>query len=114
MFGWNSHRLELFADFKLCLIQEIRPIFFEPIYFDGSYVTDKAIPDDIDMFLEFEKSSEKRKLEGLLFMSQHQERLLTDYRVHFLINFPGARDFRRFFQYVGPEDSEHERARPKT
>ncbi|WP_445938546.1 DUF6932 family protein [Pseudomonas sp.] len=50
-FTWNSHRKSLFDRFSLFLNAELRPVFPHPIYFDGSFVTDKELPDDTDVVL---------------------------------------------------------------
>ena len=100
-FGGNSHRRELFQHFAECLKIEIRPSFDNPIYVDGSFITDKDQPDDIDIVLDLRNTCDGRKWKGLMFMSEHQDRLLEEYRVHFWVNFPGRNDFSAFFQYVG-------------
>lgn len=98
---WNPHRQTLIQKFKICLSKEIRPLFPDPLYFDGSFITDKDLPDDIDVVLELSNSPDARKWQGLMFMQTHQQRLMVDYRVHFWINLPGDNDFSHFFQYIG-------------
>ena len=100
-FGRNSHRQQLFQHFTNCLKIEIRPSFDNLIYVDGSFVTDKDQPDDIDIVLDLRNTSDGRKWQGLMFMSTHQNRLLREYRIHFWVNFPGRNDFSAFFQYIG-------------
>ena len=57
-FGWNEHRKHLLDRFKDCLENKIRSRFpEEPVYFDGSFVTDKEDPGDIDIVLEMQHSS---------------------------------------------------------
>lgn len=112
-FGWNPHRLDLLDKFKNCLIGEIRPKFSEPIYFDGSFVTDKEIPDDIDMVLELNNSPDATKWQGLVFLRDQQSRLMKDYRVHFWINLPGNSDFCHFFQYIGIKTANFKGLNPK-
>ncbi len=34
-------------------------------------------------------------------MQNHQNRLMSQYSVHFWINLPGRNDFSEFFQYIG-------------
>ena len=97
-FGWNDHRNQLLQRFKDCVSSEIRPKFPDPLYFDGSFVTDKDTPLDIDIVLELTSSPDARKWRGLQFMIGHQARLMTDYNVHFWINLPGRNNFCQFFQ----------------
>ena len=80
---------------------ELKPQFPYPIYFDGSFVTDKEIPDDTDVVLDLSPATDERKWLALMFMQTHQKRIMDDYRVHFWINLPGGNDFASFFQYVG-------------
>jgi hypothetical protein len=100
-FGWNKHRKCLLEDFNKCMKYEIRSVFTKPLYFDGSFVTDKEKPDDIDVVLDLCMASDSRKWKGLDFMLKHQSRLKNDYNVHFWINLPSNNDFSIFFQYVG-------------
>ena len=48
-FTWNDHRSGLFSRFLLFLDAELKPLFPYPVYFDGSFVTDKELPDDTDV-----------------------------------------------------------------
>jgi hypothetical protein len=100
-FTWNDHRTGLFSAFRHFLETELKPQFPYPIFFDGSFVTDKDVPDDTDVVLDLSAASDDRKWQGLLFMQQHQSRIMDRYRVHFWVNLPGQNDFSAFFQYVG-------------
>ena len=88
-FAWNEHRQDLLDKFKACLLREIRPKFAEPLIFDGSYVTDKEQPDDIDVVLDLQAASEAHARDGLMFMHHEQKRLMAAYRVHFWVNVRG-------------------------
>jgi hypothetical protein len=100
-FTWNDHRTDLFTRFLNFLEAELKPQFPYPIFFDGSFVTDKELPDDTDVVLDLSSAPDDRKWHALLFMQAHQKRIMEVYRVHFWINLPGANDFAAFFQYVG-------------
>lgn len=100
-FTWNDHRTGLFNSFRLFLESELKPHFPYPIFFDGSFVTDKELPDDTDVVLDLSNAPDDRKWQGLTFMQAHQARIMEMYRVHFWINLPGLNDFAAFFQYVG-------------
>jgi len=100
-FTWNQHRQQLFDSFVNFLKTELRPLFPDPIYFDGSFVTDKVTPDDTDVVLDLTNAPDERKWRGLQFMKEHQTRIRSDYGVHFWVNLPGNSDFAEFFQYVG-------------
>ena len=114
-FSVNNRRQKLFQYLISCLKIEIRPSFHEPIYVDGSFVTDKDEPDDVDVALDLQSSSEERQLRGLKFMIENQRRLLKEYRVHFWINFPGDgdNDFSAFFQYIGAKTARFKGLNPR-
>lgn len=98
---WNLHRIELFSKFKDCLKNEIEPRFPNPVFFDGSYVTSKEYPEDIDIVLDLRQSPRPQQLAGLIYMQESQAFLMDQYNVHFWINLGGSNDFSAFFQYVG-------------
>ena len=102
-FAANAHRRQLFQNLVICLEREIRPLFLHPIFVDGSFVTDKDEPEDIDIVLDLKETSDEQKLRGLMFMKEKQRRFLHEYHLHFWINFdtPESSDISVFFQYIG-------------
>ena len=110
----NLHRKNLFANLINCICNEIRPLFDEPIYVNGSFVTDKEHPDDIDIVLDLRNTSDERKWQGLEFMMNHRSRLLHKYQIHFFINLPpSGKDFSAFFQYIGVKTARFKGLNPK-
>ena len=110
----NLHRKNLFANLINCICNEIRPLFDEPIYINGSFVTDKEHPDDIDIVLDLRDTHDGRKWQGLEFMRNHQCRLLREYQIHFWINLPpSGKDFSAFFQYIGVKTARFKGLNPK-
>ena len=101
LFTWNQHRKQLFDHFLIFVKAELRPKFPDPIFFDGSFVTDKHSPEDTDVVLDLTRAPDARKWQGLQFMQDHQVRIKTLYGVHFWVNLPGENDLAAFFQYVG-------------
>ena len=102
-FTANQHRRRLFRNLVDCLELEVRPLFVQPIFVDGSFVTDKDVPEDVDIVLDLRGAADEQKWRGLTFMNQKQRLLLHKYNVHFWINFdtPQSSDFSVFFQYIG-------------
>ena len=102
-FGTNRHRqrlISLFSDFHAA---ELRPQFEEPVYVDGSFVTDKEIPNDVDVTLDLSRTSEEStRVRGVLLMLR-QRHLMERYSVHFWVSLSGYNDFTAFFKYAGPE-----------
>lgn len=104
-FGWNEHRRALIRGFSRFLSNEIFGVFDYPVYADGSFVTDKKRPDDIDVVLELRRASDAESWRGFILMHEHRERIRGQYGVDFWVNVrgigQGIRDFVAFFQYVG-------------
>ena len=115
VFVVNPHRGGLFENLINVLHNEIWPSFDEPIYINGSFVTDKEYPEDVDIVLDLRYTSDERKWRGLVFMNTHQKRLLREHQIHFWINLPipDAGDFTFFFQYVGVKTARFKGLNPK-
>ena len=98
-----------------CLDQEVRPQFVQPIFVNGSFVTDKDEPEDIDIVLDLRGAADDQKWRGLMFMNQNQQQFLHKYNVHFWINFdtPQSSDFSEFFQYIGIKTAKMKNLNPK-
>lgn len=101
-FGWNLHRQRLLRSFGDFLVHEIRNAGFpEPLYVNGSFVTDKDKPEDVDVVLDLRSASEDRKWRGLILMEKERKRFREQYDVDFWVNLPGQNNLADFFQYVG-------------
>ena len=96
---WNDHRQALMDTFLVCLRDEIRPRFDEPIIFDGSFVTQIDHPGDIDMAVDLASSSDAQQRRGIAFMNLHRWNLKDKYKIDVLVNLPAdGLDFQQFFQ----------------
>ena len=100
-FAWNDHRQQLMSSFARFLRGEIVGVFDHPVYADGSFVTDKISPNDVDVVLEMWDASDAQKWLAFEFMREHQARIRRQHSVDFWVNLPGAKDFAAFFQYAG-------------
>lgn len=99
-FVWNDHRRELFDKFELFATTQLRPMFPEPIFLDGSFVTDKLRPSDTDVVLDCSASSDGQMWRALqLFKKRHVYREV--FSVDFWIDLPGENNFVTYFQYTG-------------
>lgn len=98
MFTGNRHRQSLFRDLAQCVADEIRPRFNDPLFVNGSFVNAEEKPNDVDVALDLRHASIDAQARGLKFKHFNGKRLLTDFRVDFLINLPGRQDFSLFFQ----------------
>jgi hypothetical protein len=113
-FAWNPKREALFNNLERCLAAEVRPSFPDPVLIDGSFVTDKADPEDTDIVLDVTAAPPARMIEALLFQKAHQARLWTDYGVHFWVDLIGSPfEFSAFFQYIGIKTAHLKGLHPK-
>ena len=114
-FGWNNHRQKLVDDLIDCVQNEIRPEFQEPVIVDGSFVTDKSKPVDIDVALDLRAAPDDIKLQGLLFLLGNKGRINQKYGLDFWVNIPGlTEDFSKFFQYLGNKNAKLKGLSPKS
>lgn len=100
-FAWNTHRTGLYGKLQTFMTSELRQRFPDPVYCNGSFVTDKDLPEDTDIVLDLRLAPVARQLAGVLFMANEQPRLMAQYAVHFWIDLPGANCFSLYFQYTG-------------
>ena len=104
-FGWNDYRQKLADQLDTLLTREIRPAFREPFDVDGSFVTDKEEPSDVDVVLDLRDATDQQQFRGLILMRDRQVSFQDTYGVDFWINLPGINNFSDFFQYVGVKTS---------
>ena len=100
-FAWNDHRERLMGSFVRFLKSEICNVFDCPVCADGSFVTDKERPNDIDVVLELLEAEDAQKWQGFMLMVEHQDRIRHEYGVDFWAKVSHGNDFSAFFQYAG-------------
>lgn len=67
---------------------------------DGSYVTDKVIPGDIEIILDVRTEYPEKIGKALIFFNDFHNRLKTNFGIDWYPNLPGGNDFSVFFQYT--------------
>ena len=86
----------------------IRPVgCFTWVYVDGSFVTNKEMPGDIDLVLELpppNRALAARLQKMKLFDQTYVHRTFGLHVFFFVESFPGN-DLRAFFQYLRPEEA---------
>lgn len=99
---FTEHRIQLWADFKQA-IELIKAAGFDfDLYIDGSFVTDKQLPNDIELILDVRNKSSQDQLAAIMFHMRNHNTLKQSYRVDCYPNLGvGSNDFCSFFQYVG-------------
>jgi hypothetical protein len=83
---------------------------FTCAYIDGGFITDKIFPEDIDIILQTRASYGPDAFIAMEpFFAEGMDTILQKYSVHLHFwceGFPGGvSDFRRFFQYLRPQDA---------
>jgi hypothetical protein len=106
----NSHRVQLWGRLEEFLAWVITTKQFSHIYIDGGYITAKATPQDIDVILQTHASFGPEVFKAMEpFFARGMDAIRKKYSVdlHFWCEgFPGGpSDFRRFFQYIRPQDA---------
>lgn len=99
---WNDHRCSLWSDFQQFLqVEYYAKGLSVPLWLDGSFVRDKAMPSDIDVVVDLESLS----LTGLAMamgMRIRHDDIKRTYRVDLWARHPTLpNDLVAFFQYVG-------------
>ena len=114
-FGWNDHRQKLVKGLIDCVQNEIRPKFQESVIVDGSFVTNKPEPEDVDIVLNLQTAPDNVKWQGFQFFRENRERINQQYGLDFWVNIPGlTEDFPEFFQYLGNKNAKLKGLSPKS
>ena len=106
----NSQRRELWSHFQEFLKRAVETGSFSHAYIDGGFITNKAAPQDIDLILQTRAPYGPRRSRRMEpFFAEGIDKIHTKYSVHLHFwceGFPGGlSDFRRFFQYLRPQDA---------
>ena len=83
---------------------------FSHAYVDGGFITNKACPEDLDLILQTRATYGAEAFGAMEpFFAEGIETIYEKYSVHLHFwceGFPGGlSDFRRFFQYLRPQDA---------
>ncbi len=106
----NPRRALLWERLQEFLRQVISSGKFSHVYIDGGFITNKASPEDIDVILQTRVSYGPDAFLAMEpYFAQGLDTILEKYSVHLHFwceGFPGGlSDFRRFFQYLRPQDA---------
>ena len=83
---------------------------FYHVYIDGGFITNKSQPEDIDLILQTRATYGSEAFAAMEpFFAEGIDAIYAKYSVHLHFwceGFPGGlSDFRRFFQYLRPQDA---------
>ena len=106
----NPQREVLWRRLKLFIEWARATDRFSCAYIDGGFITNKIFPEDIDVILQTRVSYGPDAFLAMEpFFVEGMDKILEKYSVHLHFwceGFPGGMsDFRRFFQYLRPQDA---------
>ncbi len=109
-FATNASRIVLCSRLEAFLQWAISTGSFSEAYIDGGFITDKAQPEDIDVILQVKVPYGPGAFAAMEpFFAKGFDTIFREYSVHLHFwceGFPaGMSDFRRFFQYLRPQDA---------
>lgn len=113
MFAFNPTREKIWANLGAVLAEMQVAQLSGVLFLDGSYVTDKEHPGDIEVTLDVR--SEPLHVQGLavMFYLQHHQRIKADLGVDWYPTLPAENDFVVFFQYLGDKTAALKKLKPK-
>jgi hypothetical protein len=106
----NPKRGELWGKFQQFLEWAVETESFSHAYVNGGFITSKANPEDVDLILETRAPYGPEAFQAMEpFFAKGIDTIYDKYSVHLHFwceGFPGGlSDFRRFFQYLRPQDA---------
>jgi len=106
-FCWNDHREALWTQ-SLEFVEYCSSLGLEaPIFVDGSFVTNKPYPRDIDIVADLTHATNEEIGLALQLHFTQQQFIKDRYRVDFWVFHPMAsKDLTQFFQYIREEDAQ--------
>lgn len=116
MFCTNDRRRMIWQGLKTT-IQEMRQYQLTGgvLLVDGSFVTDKTIPSDIEVIYDVTGvKAPVERAKAILFFNEKHQFLKDKYDVDWYPNLPGNNDFSLFFQYIGEKTAVMKNLPPKT
>jgi hypothetical protein len=109
-FAINPMRVELCERLQEFLRWALSTAEFSHAYIDGGFITNKARPEDVDVILQTRAPYGPEAFCAMEpFFAEGLDTIFEKYSVHLHFwceGFPGGlNDFRRFFQYLRPQDA---------
>lgn len=114
VFAYNIRREQLFESLQRCIAQMHTAGLVGSLLLDGSFVTDKANPGDIEVTLDVRLQTRDIQDKALLFFCREHQTLDAmgiDWYPTIADNASG--DFTLYFQYVGEKTAATKRCQPK-
>lgn len=114
VFGFTAARIQLIAALKSCIPLMQAHGLAGDLLIAGSFVTDKEVPDDIEVTLDVRNYQRVDQDKALLFYMRQHAKLKAETRIDWYPTMPdNESDFTLFFQYVGEKTAAIKRCDPK-
>jgi hypothetical protein len=113
MFAHNDARSIIWDNFCAVLLEMAAAGLEGTLFLDGSYVTDKAIPGDIEVAFDVRNESDQKQGLALLFFHTQHNRLKSTIKVDWYPVLPGNNDFVSFFEYIGDKTAAQKKLHAK-
>jgi len=108
-FAINPQRERLWEQFRMFTLWAVSTNKFSYIYVGGGYISSRSDPRDMDVILQTKEPfgpDSLRALEPFFSLGLNKISQVFSVHLHFYLHgFPGAIDFRSFFQYLSPEET---------
>jgi hypothetical protein len=103
MFATTPHRRALWSNLEETIRKMMRHGLTGTLFLDGSYVTDKEFPSDIEVAFDVRSERDDQKLAAILFQANHFADL-KKIGIDWYPTLPDASNFILFFQYIKEKD----------
>ncbi len=114
VFATNVRREQLFESLSRCVLQMHSHDLQGTLLIDGSFVTDKANPGDMEVAFDARNHSRAAQDRALLFYMHNHASLERTGIDWYPTVADGNRDFTLYFQYAGPKTAALKRCQPTT
>ena len=101
IFCGNLHRTDLFTNLQLCLADMKAAQLSGKVVINGSFVTDKEIPNDVELTLDARATSDQDKFRAFMYFQQKHGYAKAAWKVDWYPTLDAGNNFVTFFQYVG-------------
>jgi hypothetical protein len=112
-FANNDARKIIWKNFQAVLVEMKAEGLTGNLYLDGSYVTDKSIPNDIEVVLDVTSETKEQQALAILFYTYHHSRLRSILKVDWYPSLPNQNDFVSFFEYIGEKTAAQKKLNAK-
>ena len=101
IFCINMHRIKLVDNLELCFQDMRLKLLQGSVIINGSFVTDKVHPNDIELTLDVRGLSDSEQFRAVKYFNAMHDSAKNQWLVDWYPTIDGNSNFTSFFQYVG-------------